>query len=132
MFRRSGKRRLLGGATALVTSLVLIVMTAGVVVGGTSSGDGVMTVTPNHAVAGATIPVITFDFCHDQNGDFADSSQVVLTIPAGWTAPTLGVGAGHIAVLDGGPSTGKLCQPNVSGISGSSNEGGTIDITMRC
>ena len=58
-------------------------------------GDGVVTVSPTQATYGSGISTFTFTFT--ANADFIAGSQVKIDIPAGWTAPTLAAGAGHIS-----------------------------------
>jgi len=62
-------------------------------------GDGMMSVSPDNAVYHSTNK--TFVFTFTANNDFPSGSQVQLTIPAGWTTPKSGAGAGHIVVAQG-------------------------------
>ncbi len=59
-------------------------------------GDGLMTVSPTSNVTyGIAVPLLTFTF--SANHDFGATSQVSLSIPSDWSAPTTAAGAGHIA-----------------------------------
>jgi len=62
-------------------------------------GDGFMSVSPDHVVYGSAGN--TFVFTFTANNDFPNGSQVQLVVPAGWTLPKSGAGAGHIAVSSG-------------------------------
>jgi hypothetical protein len=63
-------------------------------------GDGQMTVLPLNATYASTGNSFTFTFM--ANNDFGAGSQVVLTVPSGWTAPTKSAGNGHVSVASSG------------------------------
>ena len=90
-----------GKSFALVFSIMLLLMAfpATVLAAPAVDGDGQVTVTPNNVPYGAGTGAFTFTFT--ANNDFAAGSQVVITIPAGWTAPTIAAGAGHISWFPG-------------------------------
>jgi len=58
-----------------------------------------MSVSPTSVTYGSTND-FTFTFTANI-GDFGPGSQVALTIPEGWTAPTTAAGAGHVTVASG-------------------------------
>jgi uncharacterized repeat protein (TIGR01451 family) len=105
-------------------------MAAGVVFGA-SNGAGVMTVNPTNLLVGATPVTLTFDFYNDE-ATFTAGSQVVLVIPAGWTAPTMAAGAGHITVVEGAGQGTNTCDPGSGGNAAWSIAGQTITIPMTC
>ena len=49
-------------------------------------GDGLMAVSPTHVTYGAASTTFTFTFT--ANNDFGSGSQVSLSIPTGWAAPS--------------------------------------------
>lgn len=63
------------------------------------NGDGQVTVSPTSVPYGSGTGMFTFTF--STASDFASGSQVTITIPAGWTAPTLSAGPGHISWFAG-------------------------------
>src|SRR5689334_23597327 len=66
-------------------------------------GDGQVTVSPTSVTYGAGTGTFTFTFT--ANNDFAAGSQVQITVPAGWTAPTTASGAGHVSWFPGASCT---------------------------
>ena len=89
----------------LVTLLALLVTTAlaPAVAAPAADGEGMMSVSPASVIYGSTGNTFTFTFTANI-GDFGSGSQVALTIPDGWTAPTTSAGAGQITV-DSGSAT---------------------------
>ncbi len=80
-------------------SLLLALAVTPVLAAGAVDGDGMMSVSPTHAVYSSSGNTFVFTFTADN--DFPSGSQVQLTIPAGWTAPINTVGAGRISVSSG-------------------------------
>jgi hypothetical protein len=68
-----------------------------------TDGDGQVTVSPTSVAYGSGTGSFTFTFT--ANNDFVAGSQVEITIPAGWTAPTTAAGAGHISWFPGASCT---------------------------
>jgi large repetitive protein len=100
MLGRSRRSRLFRSAIAVVTSLMLVVALAGFV-SAANDGAGTMTVTPG-AVGAGTTNSFAFTFTNNDNNAFGANSIVTWTVPAGWTAPTNGAGAGHISLSANG------------------------------
>lgn len=68
-------------------------------------GDGIMSVSPDSVDYGAGGLTFTFTFSAGVR-DFGDGSQVEITVPAGWTAPTMIAPAGLVTI------TGSTCTLN--------------------
>ena len=84
------------------------------------SGSGTMTVNTNSVGAGATTSLV-FTFTASA-GTFSNNSQVSLTVPAGWTAPTAAAqSAGYTTATSG------TCNPGNVSISGM-----TITVVQSC
>jgi hypothetical protein len=93
-------------STALILILTLLLLTAPVnfataapLAAPAVDGDGQVTVSPTSVPYGSGTGTFTFTFT--ANNDFAAGSQVDITIPAGWTAPTTAAGAGHVSWFAG-------------------------------
>jgi hypothetical protein len=93
-------------AQARIAGLVLIVLAFFLLAGPTQSavaapmftsdGDGTLTVSPSSVAYDSTT---TFDFTFTADtGDFIDGSQLVISIPDGWTPPS-NSGAGRVTIL---------------------------------
>jgi hypothetical protein len=104
--------RTLRAAISVVASLMLVLGLAGGVAAA-DDGSGTMTVNPTTAAGGVGGQAITFDFTNDHNDDFATNSEVVLTIPAGWTLPQNANAAnpGYVTVVEGSYSGTNTCDP---------------------
>ena len=62
-----------------------------------NNGDGNLTVTPSTLVYGSTA---TFDFVFTADtGDFSDTSQLVISIPDGWTPPSESLAQGRVTLI---------------------------------
>jgi hypothetical protein len=83
----------------MCASLMLSLAVMPVLAAPAVDGDGLMSVSPASAVYHSTGN--TFVFTFTANNDFPDGAQVRLIIPAGWTTPKSGAGAGHIVVAEG-------------------------------
>jgi hypothetical protein len=115
-------------ATSILASLILVLVTAPVVYAA-ADGDGAMTVSPTTVTAGATGQTFTFTFTNDGTTAFGAGSQVRLTIPAGWTAPSTTAGAaGYVTVAETAPNAcNPTTPPTIAGTGP-----WTITITQTC
>lgn len=68
-------------------------------------GDGQVTVSPTNVPYGSGAGTFTFTFTANNGRDFVPGSQVQIIVPAGWTAPKLAAGAGHISWFPGAGCT---------------------------
>ena len=99
---RSTQLRRIYSRGSLIPLLALLISAAAqVAVAATATdGEGMMSVSPTSVTYGSTGNTFTFTFTAN-NGDFGSGSQVALTIPDGWTAPTTAAGAGHVTAVSG-------------------------------
>ena len=79
-------------------------------------GDGTMGVSPTSVTAGSTGNTLIFTF-DDGSGHsiFTSGSQATIQVPADWTAPQTGAGAGHVAIT----STTSGATASIASITGS-------------
>ena len=80
---------------SLIFGLAITPASAAPLPPGAIDGDGLMAVLPDHVTYGSTGNTLTFTFT--ANNDFVSGSQVEIDIPAGWTPPITGPGAGHVS-----------------------------------
>jgi plastocyanin len=110
------RKALRGGFLGFVVILLLLLVspiqlaTAAPLAAPAVDGDGQVTVSPTNVAYGSGTGTFTFTF--STTSDFVLGSQVAITIPSGWTAPTTAAGAGHVSwfvgtcTLSGSPPVG--------------------------
>src|SRR5579862_1083294 len=92
-----------------------------------SDGTGAMTVSPTSVGAGSTPDSFTFTFTADPGKSFGPGGLLTMAAPAGWTAPTIAAGAGHVAAAN---ASGTSCNPSIGTITGTGPW--TISISITC
>ena len=102
----SSKKWLLAKSTILMLIIILSLSalqvkfaTAAPLVAPAVDGDGQVAASPTSVTYGSGTGTFTFTFT--ANNDFSAGSQVGITIPNTWTAPTLATGAGHVSWFPG-------------------------------
>ena len=94
---------LVRSAAMMLSVLLFMTFPATVLAAPAIDGDGQVTVSPTTVPYGSGTGTFTFTFT--ANNDFGAGTQVAITIPAGWTAPTTAAGAGHISWFPGASCT---------------------------
>src|SRR6266566_8739923 len=106
--------------------------------GDAADGFGTMTVSPTSAVAGQSLPAVTFTFAVPAGGSktYNDNSTVSIVVPSGWSTPqkTSSTGPGFVRITS---STCPSGQPSVSGGTPAGTlsiaiSGNTITVTHSC
>ena len=125
--------RTLRAAISVVASLMLVLGLAGGVAAA-DDGSGTMTVNPTTAAGGVGGQTFTFDFTNVHIDDFATNSEVVLTIPAGWTKPQNANAAnpGYVTVVEGSYSGTNTCDPGTVVFGGPGPGPWSITIPQTC
>jgi hypothetical protein len=95
----------------LASALMLVFLSAALILGTTASASatgsvGTMTVTPTSAYAGSTGNSFNFEFNSDSYT--FSNGRVYITVPSGWTAPTMSPGDGYVAIIPGTCSGASL------------------------
>jgi hypothetical protein len=90
-------------ALTLILMLTLMAFPTAALAAPAVDGDGVVTVSPTSVPFGSGTGTFTFTFT--ANNDFGAGTQVDITVPAGWTAPTTAAGAGHVSWFPGASCT---------------------------
>jgi hypothetical protein len=107
----------------LCTSLLLSLAVTPVYAVSAIDGDGAMTVSPA-SVAYDSSTTFSFTFTAD-SGDFASGTQVVITIPTGWTPPS-NSGAGRVLVAS------HNCSLRSPGVEIAGFDATTVSIDLGC
>lgn len=111
---RRATRRTAVTLSAAVTAAVAVTFPAAAFAANGSSGNGTLTVTPTTAVAGTTSLQPVFTFAVPNGSSFAAGSELDITVPSGWTAPTTTAGtAGYTTAT----ASGTGCTVGTVGIS---------------
>src|SRR5664279_280433 len=119
-------------AASVLSCLVLLLTTAGNAFAA-SDGSGTMSVNQTTAAGGVSGQTFVFDFNDNSNTvAFTAGSQLVLTIPALWTAPqiTSAANPGYVTVAAGASSGANACNPGTVLIAGAGPW--TITIPQTC
>jgi len=99
----------------LAKALMLLFLSAALILGTAPSasaigGVGTMTVTPTSSYSGSTGNSFNFEFNSDSYT--FSNGRLYITIPSGWTAPTMSPGDGHVAITLGTCSGASLNSVN--------------------